>query len=50
MATPPPMPPSTQGAQPRPLWLRLAWMVAIWTAGVLVLTGVSLLIRLWLAG
>jgi hypothetical protein len=31
-----------------PLWKRLAWMVAIWAAGVAVVSAASLLLRLWL--
>jgi hypothetical protein len=34
-------------AQP-PLWRRLAWLIAIWSASVAALGAVSLLLRLWL--
>jgi hypothetical protein len=34
---------------PRPLWQRLAWMLALWAAGVLVLAVVAAILRLWLA-
>lgn len=30
----------------QPLWKKLSWFVAIWTAGVLALAGVAGLIRL----
>ncbi|MET0371061.1 MAG: DUF2474 domain-containing protein [Sphingobium sp.] len=33
---------------PGPLWKRLAWMAAIWTASVAALGAVAMLIRLWL--
>ncbi|HWA44606.1 MAG TPA: DUF2474 family protein [Hypericibacter adhaerens] len=33
-----------------PLWRRLAWFVAIWTASVLALAAVSALLRWWLSG
>jgi hypothetical protein len=36
------------GAAPAPLWKRLAWMVLIWSGGVLALGVVSLVLRLWL--
>ncbi len=32
----------------RPLWRRLAWMLALWAAGVLVLAVVASILRLWL--
>ncbi|WP_082835937.1 DUF2474 domain-containing protein [Croceicoccus bisphenolivorans] len=32
-----------------PLWKRLAWLVAIWTASVAVLGAVAWLLRLWIA-
>lgn len=32
----------------RPLWRRLAWMLALWAAGVLVLAVVAGILRLWL--
>ena len=35
---------------PRPLWQRLAWMVAIWGLSVLVLAVVTGVLRLWLVG
>jgi len=33
---------------PGPLWLRLAWFVALWAAGVAAVAAVGLVIRLWL--
>ena len=33
-----------------PLWKRLAWMAAIWTASVLALGIVAMLLRWWLNG
>jgi hypothetical protein len=30
------------------LWQRLAWMAAIWTAGVCALGAVAFVLRLWL--
>jgi hypothetical protein len=33
---------------PAPLWKRLAWLALIWSAGVLALGVVSLILRLWL--
>ena len=38
-----------QRADSRPLWQRLAWMAAIWTASVAVLGTVAWVLRLWLA-
>lgn len=34
----------------RPLWQRLAWMVAIWGLSVLALGAVAGVLRLWLVG
>jgi hypothetical protein len=34
----------------RPVWVRLAWMIVIWGASVLVLAAVAGLLRLWLLG
>lgn len=36
------------GYATRPLWQRIAWMVAIWLASVLGLGVISIVIRLWL--
>lgn len=37
-----------EGADAHPLWQRLGWMVAIWTASVLVLGAVAYMLKLWL--
>jgi hypothetical protein len=34
---------------PRPLWRRLAWLVAIWAASVAALGVVAWFLRLWIA-
>ncbi|MDI6028473.1 DUF2474 domain-containing protein [Corticibacterium sp. UT-5YL-CI-8] len=34
--------------QPGPLWLRLAWFVALWAGGVLTVAAVGYGIRVWL--
>ncbi len=34
---------------PGPLWKRLAWLVAIWTASVAILGLVAMIIRFWLS-
>ncbi|WP_293860677.1 DUF2474 domain-containing protein [Sphingomonas sp. SCN 67-18] len=36
-------------ADPGPLWKRLLWLAAIWTASVAVLGAVAWLLRLWIA-
>lgn len=36
-------------ADEKPLWLRLAWMAAIWGASVAALGAVAWLLRLWIA-
>ena len=33
---------------PGPLWLRLLWFAALWTAGVATVAAVGYVIRLWL--
>jgi len=33
-----------------PMWQRLAWMAAIWTASVATLGAVAFVLRLWLNG
>ncbi|MDB5668989.1 MAG: hypothetical protein JWL74_1939 [Alphaproteobacteria bacterium] len=33
---------------PGPLWKRLAWFVALWAAGVIVVGSVAYVIRLWI--
>ena len=35
-------------AESRPFWKRLLWMVAIWTASVVVLGVVAGVLRLWI--
>jgi hypothetical protein len=35
---------------PSPLWKRLSWMAAIWTASILALGAVTGLLRWWLVG
>ncbi|MEG3179090.1 DUF2474 family protein [Sphingomonas sp. LT1P40] len=34
---------------PGPLWKRLVWLVAIWTASVAILGLVAMIIRFWLS-
>lgn len=38
-----------RSADRRPLWQRLAWLVAIWVASVAVLGAVAWVLRLWIA-
>ena len=33
-----------------PLWKRLLWFVGLWIAGVLAVSGVAMVIRVWLIG
>jgi hypothetical protein len=34
--------------EPRPLWLRLAWMALIWAASVAFLGAIAFVIKFWL--
>ena len=34
--------------RPTPLWKRLAWMVAIWAAGVVSLGVIAMILRYWI--
>lgn len=36
-------------AAPGPWWKRLAWFVALWATGVIVVGSVAWFIRLWIA-
>ena len=36
-------------AEAKPLWQRLAWMVAIWLGSVAALGAVAMVIRFWLS-
>jgi hypothetical protein len=38
-----------RAADRQPLWRRLAWLAAIWTASVAVLGMVAFVLRLWIA-
>ena len=42
------MPTTTEPVGPGPWWKRLAWFVALWAAGVLVVGSVAYLIRWWI--
>lgn len=34
--------------KPNPLWLRLAWFVGLWAAGVTTVAAIGYAIRIWL--
>jgi hypothetical protein len=36
------------GAEPGPLWKRLAWFVGLWVAGVAAVGSVAFLLRWWI--
>jgi hypothetical protein len=40
--------PPPDDAPPRPLYVRLGWMLALWAASLLVLTAVAWVLRSWL--
>ena len=41
---------SHRSSDDAPLWQRLGWMAAIWTASVTVLAVVAYILRLWING